>query len=214
MEKPGEKDNLKALLLTGSQESVRSYVEDLLAKGLSTEEIAQSHLVPAVLNLGELFTRHEIFIPEMLLAARAVNAGLQVLKSTAKTEKNPEGIVVLGTVKGDLHDIGKNIVMMMLEGSGYKVLDLGVDVPAEKFIHTAREHHANIIGMSALLTSTMTEMKRNIAAIDGEGLRPAVRVVVGGAPVTEAYARSIGADGFAPDAFQAVAIIRKLMGKG
>ena len=203
--------NLHELLVQGDQAGVCQYVEDLLKKEINPEEIARGHLVPAVLTLGEMFTRHEIFIPEMLLAARAVNAGLALIKERRSGTHKSRGRVVIGTVKGDLHDIGKNIVVLMLQGSGFEVKDLGVDVPAEKFVNAAKEFETDILALSALLTNTMTEMKNVIQAMDQQGLRPTMKVVVGGAPVTEGFARSIDADGYGPDAFQAIDLISRLV---
>ena len=153
--------------------------------------------------MGQQFTRSEIFIPEVLIAARAMSAAMQLLEpSLVKAGVKPRGKVVIGTVKSDLHDIGKNLVAMMLKGGGFQVIDLGVDASAEKFVAAAREQGAQVVALSALLTTTMVNMKGIIAALKAAGLP--VKVMIGGAPVTEAFAREIGADGYAPDAGGAV----------
>jgi 5-methyltetrahydrofolate--homocysteine methyltransferase len=154
----------------------------------------------------------EFFVPEMLVAARAMQAGMALLRPRLQSsEIRSKGKVVIGTVKGDLHDIGKNLVGMMLEGAGFEIIDLGTDVPAEKFVTAAREHNPNLLAMSALLTTTMPNMKATVAALAAAGLREKVKVLVGGAPLNEDYSRQIGADGYAPDASRAVAVARSLV---
>jgi 5-methyltetrahydrofolate--homocysteine methyltransferase len=161
-------------------------------------------------RIGARFRDNEIFIPEVLIAARAMHAGLGVLKPIlAKSTTSTTTKVVIGTVKGDLHDIGKNLVGMMLEGAGFEVVDLGIDVPPEKFIQSAKENGAKIIGMSALLTTTMMQMKTTVEKIKAEGLK--VKTVIGGAPVTAEFAKQIGADGYAPDAASAVSTIKEVL---
>jgi 5-methyltetrahydrofolate--homocysteine methyltransferase len=162
--------------------------------------------------VGEKFKNGEYFVPEVLVAARAMKAAMELLRPLlAASDVEPIGTVVIGTVRGDLHDIGKNLVAMMLEGAGFRVVDLGVDVPAEKFIEAAREHNAEIVGMSALLTTTMTYMPEVIKALEAEGIRNRVKVIVGGAPVTQEWADQIGADGYAPDAASAVDKCKELL---
>jgi 5-methyltetrahydrofolate--homocysteine methyltransferase len=162
-------------------------------------------------EVGARFERGEFYVPEMLVAARAMQAGLAVLKPhLAEGGVQMRGKVVIGTVKGDLHDIGKNLVAMMLEGAGFEVIDLGTDVAPEKFAAAVREHKPSLVGMSALLTTTMKAMQPTIEAIEDIGLRTQVKVLVGGAPITEDFAKSIGADGYAADASRAVAIAKSL----
>jgi 5-methyltetrahydrofolate--homocysteine methyltransferase len=163
-------------------------------------------------EVGHLFEEGECFVPEMLIAARAMQTGLALLKPHLKNaEVSSAGKVAVGTVKGDLHDIGKNLVAMMLEGAGFEIIDLGTDVPAEKFVEAVREKGANIVAMSALLTTTMPSIDNTIKALTDAGLRDKVKVMIGGAPVTQTYADQIGADGFAPDASRAVATAKELM---
>jgi 5-methyltetrahydrofolate--homocysteine methyltransferase len=154
--------------------------------------------------IGEKFKKNEVYVPEVLIAARAMHAGMDVLKpKLIETGVKNIGKVVMGTVTGDLHDIGKNLVKMMLEGAGFEVVDLGVDVSAEKFVEAVKEHQPNIIGMSALLTTTMVNMVEVIKALDVAGLRNKVKIMIGGAPITQNYAEQIGADGYSPDAASA-----------
>jgi 5-methyltetrahydrofolate--homocysteine methyltransferase len=162
--------------------------------------------------IGGKFKNNEVFVPEVLVAARAMNGGLQILAPLLAAEGvEPIGKVVIGTVKGDLHDIGKNLVKMMMVGAGLEVIDLGVDVSPEKFIAAIEENHADIIAISALLTTTMTNMKAVIDAIDAKGLRDQVKIMIGGAPVTEAFAREIGADSYTADAASAATTAKEFM---
>ena len=162
---------------------------------------------------GVKFKNGEISIPEVLIAARGMHPGMAILMPIlSETPRAMAGKVVVGTVKGDLHDIGKNLVAMMLEGGGFEVVDLGIDVPAEKFIEAIRTHEPQVVGMSALLTTTMREMKTTLQAFEGANVRKQVKVIIGGAPVTEKYAKEIGADGYAPDAASAVDIVKSLLG--
>lgn len=193
--------------MAAAQESVQAAVDTGIASG----EILNSALIPAMSEVGRLFEVGEYFVPEMLIAARAMKAGLEIIKPLlVDSGVEPVGTVAIGTVMGDLHDIGKNLVAMMLEGAGFKIVDLGTDVAAEKFIATAKEG-ANIIGISALLTTTMPSMKTIIEAIEGAGVRDQVKIIIGGAPVTEEYANQIGADGYASDANQAATLAKKLI---
>jgi 5-methyltetrahydrofolate--homocysteine methyltransferase len=163
-------------------------------------------------RIGVRFRNCEIYIPEVLIAARAMHAGLAVLKPIlSKSSTAMTGKVVIGTVKGDLHDIGKNLVAMMLEGGGFEVTDLGIDVSPEKFVESLKQSQAQIVGMSALLTTTMGQMKATIQALETAGLRNKVKVLVGGAPVTERFAKEVGADGYAPDAASAVDLVKSLL---
>jgi 5-methyltetrahydrofolate--homocysteine methyltransferase len=168
-------------------------------------------LIAAMAQVGQLYEEGEIFVPEMLVAARAMTAALGVLKPHLVEEGvEAAGTVAIGTVQGDLHDIGKNLVAMMLEGSGFEIMDLGVDVPAERFVQAVREG-ANVVAMSALLTTTMTNMREIIQAITDAGLRDQASIVIGGAPITKTYADEIGADGYATDASGAVRVVREVL---
>ena len=162
-------------------------------------------------EVGKRFEEGEYYVPEMLIAARAMKEGLEIIKPLLKAaDVKPAGKVAAGTVRGDLHDIGKNLVCMMLEGAGYEILDLGTDVTPEKFVEAVTTNHADFIAMSALLTTTMPNMQQTIDALKAAGVRDQVKVLIGGAPVTENYARQIGADGYAPDASRAVALAKSL----
>jgi len=198
--------------IAGDASAVKELVEQALNEGVSPSEILSGYLIPAMTEVGARFERQEYYVPEMLIAARAMRAGLNLLKSLlVEGELETAGCVVMGTVRGDLHDIGKNLVSMMLEGAGLEVIDLGVDVGPEKFVKAVRDESPDILGMSALLTTTMPAMRTVIDALVDEGLRHKVKVVVGGAPLTQAYAERIGADGFAPDAGSAVRKVKGLL---
>ncbi|MGB9788014.1 cobalamin B12-binding domain-containing protein [Dictyoglomus turgidum] len=202
-------------VIAGNRKKVQELVSKALEKGLNPEEIINNGLLAGMSVIGERFKNNEIFVPEVLVAARAMQAGMDILKPLiAKNSGIIKGKVVIGTVKGDLHDIGKNLVSMMLEGAGYEVIDLGIDVPPEKFVEAIREYNPDIVGMSALLTTTMPYMKVTIDVLEKEGVRRKVKVIVGGAPVTESFAKEIGADGYAPDAPSAVDLVNQLMGLG
>ena len=198
-------------LFEGSVEGVKKLTQELLDRGERAENILNQGLVKAMDQVGIKFKNCEIYIPEVLIAARAMHGGLGILKPIlAKSNVSSVAKVVLGTVKGDLHDIGKNLVGMMLEGAGFEVVDLGIDVPPERFIQSAKENAAKIIGMSALLTTTMMQMKTTVEKIRSDGL--GIKAVVGGAPVTGGFAKQIGADGYAPDAASAVSKVKELLG--
>jgi 5-methyltetrahydrofolate--homocysteine methyltransferase len=200
---------LQDALIEGRKADVEALVDEALAAGLPTRQILNEGLIAGMERLGVLFKNNEVFIPEVLVAARAMNAALTKLEPLLLKDKvEPKGIVVIGTVKGDLHDIGKNLVAMMLKGAGYKIVDLGADVPAEKFVEAAKSHQAGVVALSALLTTTMIQMKSVIQAVQAAGL--ATPVIVGGAPLTQDYADQIGARGYAPDAASAVDIVRRL----
>jgi len=205
---------IAAAVESGDLDLVKSLTEKALARDVSAEEILNKALVSGMNVIGEKFKNMEVFIPEVLVSARAMNGGMEILKPLLiKANIKFKGKVVIGTVKGDLHDIGKNIVAMMLKGAGYEVTDLGADVSKEKFLDALQKESADILGLSALLTTTMTYMKEIVAALGSTDLRAKVKVLVGGAPLTEAYARSIGADGYAPDAALAVDLANSLLGK-
>jgi 5-methyltetrahydrofolate--homocysteine methyltransferase len=187
-------------------------VQKALDAGIGPAEILNQGMIAAMGEVGRLFEEGEYFVPEMLIAARAMQKGLEVLKPfLTDADVQSPGKVAIGTVKGDLHDIGKNLVAMMLEGAAFEVIDLGTDVSPERFIQAVRENGAQIIAMSALLTTTMPNMKNTIEALKEAGLRDKVKVMIGGAPVTQTYADQIGADGFAEDASRAVAKARSLL---
>jgi 5-methyltetrahydrofolate--homocysteine methyltransferase len=197
-------------LMTGKKAEVEALVDRALADGTPAADILNRGLIPGMARLGVQFKNNEVFIPEVLVAARAMNAGLAKLEPhLAQAGVKPKGIVVIGTVKGDLHDIGKNLVAMMLRGNGYKIVDLGVDVAPERYLEAAKANGAGAIALSALLTTTMVQMKAVVEAVETAGL--AVPVVVGGAPVTREYAEQIRARGYAPDAASAVEEIGRLI---
>ncbi|MEI6289901.1 MAG: corrinoid protein [Chloroflexota bacterium] len=195
----------------GQAADVETGVKAALAAGLPAQDILNKAMIAAMDEVGRLFEEGELFVPEMLISARAMQAGLKILKpELAKTDIKAAGKVASGTVKGDLHDIGKNLVAMMLEGAGFEVKDLGVDVSPEAFVKAAQEG-AQLIGMSALLTTTMSNMEVTVQALKNAGLRDTVKVFIGGAPVTQDYATKIGADGFAADASSATRVARQLL---
>jgi len=197
-------------IVEGNQGQVSESVDAALASGVPARTILDEGMLAAMAEVGRQFEEGECYVPEMLISARAMKTGLAKLQPSLKeTNVQAAGLVALGTVKGDLHDMGKNLVGMMLEGAGFKVKDLGVDVPPEKFVAAADE--VDVIGLSALLTTTMGNMKNTLEALDAAGKRPKVKVIVGGAPVTEDYAREIGADGYAADASRAVALAKSLI---
>ena len=198
-------------VVTGSVGDVQTNIQGALQKGIKPKEILDNGLVSAMAEVGRRFENGEYFVPDMLISARAMQAGMIMIKPHLLEEKvAASGKVAIGTVKGDLHDIGKNLVGMMLEGAGFEVLDLGVDVAPEKFIAAA--DNVDMIALSALLTTTMGSMKTTIGALKEAGKRSKVKVIIGGAPVTEAYAEEIEADGYAPDASRSVAITKALLG--
>ena len=199
-------------VINGNAPSVKQDVQTAIDGGTDADDILKKGLIPAMQEVGDLFEKGEYFVPEMLVAARAMQGGLELLKPLlASAEVQSTGKVVLGTVQGDLHDIGKNLVGMMLEGAGFELVDLGSDVSPEKFAQAVRENQPDILAMSALLTTTMPGMKTTIEALEGAGLRNQVKVMVGGAPITDEYANGIGADGFAPDASRAASLAKKLV---
>lgn len=199
--------------IAGDAPAVQDLVKRAVTEGVPASQIISQYLIAAMTEVGDRFERQEFYVPEMLIAARAMQRGLSVLKPLLlEGEFQPVGKVVAGTVKGDLHDIGKNLVCMMLEGAAFVITDLGVDVGPEEFVAAVREHEPSIVAMSALLTTTMPAMQGTIEALIDAGLRGQVRVMVGGAPVTKAYADQIGADGYAPDAGAAVRKAKQLLG--
>jgi 5-methyltetrahydrofolate--homocysteine methyltransferase len=199
-------------VIVGDAPMVRNLVEQAVAEGFGPSEIISQHLVPAMAEVGRLYENQDFYVPEMLRAARAMQTGLAVLKPLLmEGELETAGRVVMGTVKGDLHDVGKNLVCMMLGGAGFEVIDLGVDVSPERFVSAVRDHKPNILGMSALLTTTLPALANTLETLVEAGLRGGLWVMVGGAPVTQSYADNVGADGYAPDAASAVRKAKQLM---
>ena len=198
-------------VLNGDKDAATENVQAALDAGTDAGVILQEGLIPAMGEVGRLFEAGDYYVPEMLIAARAMQAGLAILKPLlVDSDIKPTGKVAIGTVKGDLHDIGKNLVMMMIEGAGFNVIDLGVDVPPEKYVQVANDG-AQIIGMSALLTTTMPAMKKTIEALEDAGIRSSIKIMVGGAPLTKSFADEIGADGYAPDAASASELAAELI---
>ena len=194
---------LTQAIISGRRKEIPDLVNQCLAAGETAAAIVENRLVPGMMEVGEKFKRNEIFVPEMLIAARAMREALKVLEPLlVAAGVKPEHNAVIGTVEGDLHDIGKNLVAMMWKGANIDVIDLGVNVPAAKFVEAVRQHHPKLVGLSALLTTTMPAMGETVKAIREAGLP--VKIVIGGAPITVEYAREIGADGYAPDAGSAV----------
>ena len=208
---------LKALYdetLIGNAPEVKDLVNKGLAEGLGCESMLYDALIPSLEEVGARFERGDYFVPEMLIAARAMQGALDILRPLlAETGAKPIGTYVMGTVKGDVHDIGKNLVNIMLEGAGFTVHDLGVNVAPEKFIDAIVEHKPDIVGFSAFLTTTMPMFKANINALEKAGIRDDVIVMVGGAPVTQEYADKVGADGYAADASSAVRLAKDLIAR-
>jgi 5-methyltetrahydrofolate--homocysteine methyltransferase len=198
-------------LYEGEDESVAELVQNALDQGLPPHEVLQGGLIAGMDEVGKDFKAGDLFVPEVLIAARAMHAGMGVLRPLlAEGDSVSAGKYLIGTVKGDLHDIGKNLVKMMLEGAGFETIDLGTDVEPQDFVDAVREHQPQLLGMSALLTTTMVQMKATLEALEEAGLRDSVKIMVGGAPVTDAFAKEIGADAYAPDAASAVDTAREL----
>lgn len=199
-------------LMKGKAKDVETLVAQAIKDGVPARDILNKGLLSGMGIIGEKFKKNEVYVPEVLIAARAMKAGMEVLKPELVTAGvDPIGTVVVGTVKGDLHDIGKNLVCMMLEGAGFKVVDAGINVDAARMVEIAKENNAGLIGASALLTTTMTAMKDIVEAIKSANLSESVKLMIGGAPVTQAFADEIGADGYAPDAASAADLARKLV---
>ena len=197
-------------IVDGRQELVETEVDAALQAGVPAKTILEEGMLPAMAEVGRLFEEGECYVPEMMVSARAMKAGLAKLQPTLKqTNVQAAGRVALGTVRGDLHDLGKNLVGMMLEGAGFAIEDLGVDVSPNVFVEAA--DRVDVIALSALLTTTMGNMKETLDALDAAGKRPRIKVIVGGAPVTEDFAHRIGADGYASDASRAVALVSSLI---
>ena len=205
---------LTEAVVNGQAPKAKELTAKALEAGVSPGKILQEGLIPGMTEVGRRFECREFYVPELLIAARAMHAALDILRPllAASGEVEPIGKVVIGTVRGDLHDIGKNLVTMMLEGSGFEVKDLGIDVSPEKFVNAVKEGGYDVLAMSALLTTTMPSMKATIDALKEAGLRDKVKVIIGGAPVTQEYANQIGADGYGEDANQAVRVAKQLLG--
>ena len=203
-------DSLKVAMKSGKVPEVRRLVEVLLAEGAPAADILNLGLLEAMNEVGQRFKKNEVFVPEVLIAARAMKAGTELLKPRLiEAGVTAVATAIMGTVKGDLHDIGKNLVVMMLEGAGFAVIDAGVDVAPEKFVELAKLHNAKIVGLSALLTTTMPSMKTAVEAVRAAGLD--AKVIIGGAPVTQAYCDAIGADGYSADAASAAELAKRLI---
>jgi 5-methyltetrahydrofolate--homocysteine methyltransferase len=197
-------------VVSGNAKATQALTQQALAEGVDPLKLVNEYMVPAMDEVGRRFEANEYFVPELLISARAMKASLELIRPllTARGDK-PVGRVAIGTVKGDLHDIGKNLVSSLLEGGGFEVIDLGVNVSPEKFIATVNEKQANIVAMSALLTTTMPSMKTTIEALKQAGVRDKVKVLIGGAPITQKYADEIGADGYSENAVGAVALAKR-----
>jgi 5-methyltetrahydrofolate--homocysteine methyltransferase len=205
-------NDIQEALLKGKKDEVEKLVDQALASGQSAAAILNEGLIIGMDRLGVMFKNNEVFIPEVLVAARAMNAGMAKLEPLLVKEGiQPKGTVVIGTVKGDLHDIGKNIVAMMLKGAGYRIVDLGIDASADQFVAAAKESQANVVALSALLTTTMIGMKTIVQAVETSGLK--IPVIIGGAPVTRDYANEIKAKGYAADAASAVEEVARLLAR-
>lgn len=201
---------LRDAVIAGDATTARALTEQALQEGTDPVKLVDEYMIPAMDEVGRRFECSEYFVPELLLSARAMKAALELVRPMlAARGTEPVGRVAIGTVKGDLHDIGKNLVAAMLEGGGFEVFDLGVNVSPEQFIATVKEKNANVIAMSALLTTTMPAMKTTIDALKQAGVRDKVKVLIGGAPITQKYAEEIGADGFSDNAVGAVALAKK-----
>lgn len=203
-------------ILHGDMGGAVKVTEKAIAEGeVDPKSLIDDYMTPAMEEVGRRFERQEAFVPELLMAGRAMKGALEILKPALQGQSSSYlGRIVMGTVKGDLHDIGKNLVASMLEGCGFEVINLGTDVSTEKFVEVVRNNQVDILGMSALLTTTMSYMKEVIEALKAEGLRDRIKIMVGGAPVTEEFARQIGADGYSDNANTAVALAKQLIGNG
>ncbi|OGO10629.1 MAG: methyltransferase [Chloroflexi bacterium RBG_13_66_10] len=199
-------------ILHGRLEAAREEAQAALQAGVAPDRILREGLIEAMTETGRLFEAGEFYVPEMLVAARAMKGCLALLRpALVASDVQPAGRIVIGTVSGDLHDIGKNLVSMMLEGAGFEVLDLGVDVPPQRFLEAVQQDRPDILAMSALLTTTMAQMAKTVDALAAAGIRGKAKVIVGGAPVTEGFAAKIGADGYAPDASRAATLAKHLI---
>ncbi len=207
-------DDIRSAVINGDRDTAKSLVEQSLAGGMDPTELLNDALISGMTEVGERFERQEFFVPEMLVAARAMQEALAILRPHLQAaDVQPVGQVLLATVRGDLHDIGKNLVGIMMEGTGFEVVDLGVDVGPEQVVAAVKEHKPDLVGLSALLTTTMPMMRTIIEALEEGGIREQVKVIVGGAPVTQEYATSVGADLYAPDAASAARVSLQALSK-
>ena len=206
------KQEIFSKVVDGDAEGTAAAITQALQSGLEPQDLLNGALIAAMAKVGDLFEQREFYVPEMLVAARAMKAGVAILKPHLPQDAvGSAGTIVMGTVAGDLHDIGKNLVCMMLEGAGFRVIDLGTDVAPAKFIAAIKDYAPQFVGMSALLTTTMPAMKTTIAAIRDAGVRDKAKIIVGGAPITQAYAEEIGADLYAQDANAAARVVRQAL---
>jgi 5-methyltetrahydrofolate--homocysteine methyltransferase len=205
-------ETIKAMVVDGKFNDIEAQVQQAVDAGTDLNRLINDALISAMDIVGKRFAQGVIFVPEMLVSATTMKRGLNIIKPLLQSgETENRGTIVMGTVKGDLHDIGKNLVTMMMEGAGFKTIDLGVDVKIENLVETLKKEKADILGLSALLTTTMPEMQKAVEVLKKEGLRDQVKVIVGGAPIDQGFADKIGADGFGKDAVAAVQLARKLM---
>lgn len=205
---------IAASVEAGDSARVKDLTRKALSQGHCPEKILDDGLVQGMSAVGEKFKSNEVFIPEVLIASRAMNVGLEILRPLFSPDRaHLRGRIILATVKGDLHDIGKKIVGMMLEGAGYEVIDLGIDVSMGKIVRAIKTNRPSVLGLSALLTTTMSYMREVVEAVEHAGLRSRVRIAIGGAPVTRSYADEIGVDGYAPDAASALELVKRLLSK-
>lgn len=205
-------DEIRACIIDGQWERSEELTKQALEQSLSPSDVLNGALIPAMDEVGVRFQSNDFFLPEVLIAAKAMNSAMEILKPLlTRAEAKPRGIIVIGTVQGDRHDIGKNLVAMMMEGAGFEVIDLGVDVSPEQFVKAVEEHHPDIVAMSALLTTTMPSMKETLDALEGAGLKESVKTMIGGAPVSLSFAEEIGADAHAPDSASAVAKMKEIL---
>jgi 5-methyltetrahydrofolate--homocysteine methyltransferase len=206
-------DALVEAVIAGDEKEVEAQVNQALSQGADARDILKNGLIAGMEVVGQRFRAGEMFLPEVLLCAEVMHKGLDIINPLlAKTEHEGQGKVVMGTVEGDIHDIGKRIVSFLLEGTGFEVIDLGVDVKADTFAQAIEEHKPDVLGMSALLTTTMPNMGKTIELLKEKGLREKVKIIIGGAPTSEQFAHSIGADGYAPEAGSAVELVKRLLG--
>lgn len=205
--------NLAELVIEGNYDGVKDLTQKMINNGDEPLEIINQGLMVGMNEVGVRFKAGDMYVPEVMMSAKAMSTGIELLKPLIADKDMPSaGKVVIGTVKGDLHDIGKKLVVMMLESAGFKIIDLGVDVDVASFVKAVKEHSPQVIGLSALLTTTMLVMRDTIEALKQEGLRDSVKVIVGGAPISESFAQEIGADGYASDAAAATDLCRRLVG--
>jgi len=206
-------DKIKDAILNGDIASIPQLVKEAISEGITPEEVLNKALIAGMSVVGEKFKANDIFVPEVLIAAKAMHAGLDVLEPLLiESGIEPKGKLLIGTVKGDLHDIGKNLVAMMFKGAGFSVVDLGIDIPAEVFVKKVKEEKPSVLAMSSLLTTSMPSMKETIKALKQAGLYSDVKIIIGGAPVTQEYAEEIGAHGYAGDASSAVDKAKEVLG--